>query len=421
VIDGMKNKIIILIIIFIFIINIFNGCIEDKDEEEKITSSIVKNLYISPKITIPNQPINISIDIENLNNSKMEETVYLKWDNGEKLSKKIYLSSYETKTISWEISEYETGFYNFSIEDLNGSYIISDKIAWFKINNLYIQSEEIEIDEITNISVIIENIGFVSDFYNLELYVDENLEQTKNIKINIGEKKNVSFKFMKPVLGKYNIEIDNLKDEIYVVNFKQIDFKYPLVDEPLWKIIISTDYNMFEINWKCDEIIKIEIYDIFDNKMELIHKSQQGQNDGSTKIIVGEKQETLKTTIYGLIIKDIYDKILFKTKKEFISGIIDLSIANVSTIYTDVEIEWAGSESSFPIWICFLRFYIDEELIEEKTNINWVFHNPINTIYDKRIYHYGQSIERGFHEVKIILRDCFSNKFLTFSDEINYP
>jgi hypothetical protein len=421
VIDGMKNKIIILIIIFIFIINIFNGCIEDKDEEEKITSSIVKNLYISPKITIPNQPINISIDIENLNNSKMEETVYLKWDNGEKLSKKIYLSSYETKTISWEISEYETGFYNFSIEDLNGSYIISDKIAWFKINNLYIQSEEIEIDEITNISVIIENIGFVSDFYNLELYVDENLEQTKNIKINIGEKKNVSFKFMKPVLGKYNIEIDNLKDEIYVVNFKQIDFKYPLVDEPLWKIIISTDYNMFEINWKCDEIIKIEIYDIFDNKMELIHKSQQGQNDGSTKIIVGEKQETLKTTIYGLIIKDIYDKILFKTKKEFISGIIDLSIANVSTIYTDVEIEWTGSESSFPIWICFLRFYIDEELIEEKTNINWVFHNPINTIYDKRIYHYGQSIERGFHEVKIILRDCFSNKFLTFSDEINYP
>jgi len=143
-------------------------------------------------------------------------------------------------------------------------------------------------------------------------------------------------------------------------------------------------------------------------------------NDGSVRIIIGEKHETLKTKVYGLIIRDIYDKILYKTQKEFSSGIINISVSNVTTIYTDIEIVWTGTQSSFPLWVCMLKFYIDEDLIEEKYDINWVFHNPTNRIYDKRIYHYSQSIEEGSHEVKIILRDCYSNIVFTFTDYISY-
>jgi hypothetical protein len=419
----MKIKRILILIVFLSILNAITGCIEDDlDNNSKISTSnfIVNNLQIFPNITIPRQTITISIVIENLNNTVIYDSVILKWDNGESLSKSFKLNPFESKTITWEISEDETGIYNISIEDLIGFYKISDKIAWFKISDLDIQSKEIEIDEITNISIIVENIGYVSDYYNLEFYVNNLLEQTKNIIIGIGEKKNISFQFQKSDIGNYDIEINNLKDEIEVVNFKQINFKYPLLNQPEWKIIASTGYNMFDINWQCDEKIIIEIYEILSDEIELIHKSQQGKYDGSARIIMGEKYETLKTAGYGLIIKDIYNKILYKTKKEFNSGIINLSIKDVSTIYTDIEIEWIGTESSFPIWICYLRLYIDEELIEEKTNIDWVFHNHMNKIYDKRIYHYSQSIEKGIHEVKIILRDCYSNKVLTFTDEIYY-
>jgi hypothetical protein len=182
--------------------------------------------------------------------------------------------------------------------------------------------------------------------------------------------------------------------------------------------MVSTDYNNFDIIWKSNERIKIEIYEITDNNIILLHNSQHSKNDGLARIIIGEKFETLKTTNYGLIIRDNYDKILYKTQKEFTSGIINLSIKEISTIYTDIEIGWTGSEKSFPVWICKLRLYIDDELIEEKNDINWMFHNPTDKIYYKRIYHYSQSIESGKHNVKIILRDCFSNIHLTFNEQI---
>jgi len=418
----MKIKKIVTIIFILFILNTLNGCIEEVDKNSEESNSIfkIKNLQISPYIAIPKQPITISIDVENLNDTEIDESVTLKWDDGEKLSKNFHLNALEIKTINWEISEYELGIYNVSIGDLEGSYKVSNRIAWFELSDLKIQSNEIEINEITNVSVILENIGYISDYYLLELNVDDTLEQTKNITVGIGEKKNISFQFKKSYLGTYNIRINDLKGEIRVVNFKRVDFKYPLIEEPSWKVFVSTDYNMFEIIWKCDEKIKIEIYEITDDDIELFHSSLQGKNDGSARIIIGEKQETLKTKVYGLIIRDIYDEILYKTQKEFSSGIIKISVSNVATVYTDIEIEWTGTESSFPLWVCMLKFYIDEDLIEEKSDINWVFYNPTNRIYDKRIYHYSQSIEEGSHEVKIILRDCYSNIVFTFADYISY-
>jgi len=418
----MKIKKIVIIILFLFILNTLNGCIEEDDENlEEINSKIkIQNLQIFPTITIPRQPITISIDVENLNNTKIDDSITLQWDNGDKLSKEFNLNIFETKTFKWEISEYELGIYNFMVGEFEGSYEISDKIAWFELSNLYIQSNEIEKNEFTNISVNLENIGYVTDYYKLELNVNDKLEQVKNVTVEIGEKKNISFQFIKSDLGNYEININDLKDEIYVVNFKQVDFKLPLIDEPIWKVVVLTDYNMFDISWRCDDKISIELYEITEDKIVLIHDSLQSKNDGSTKVIIGEKYETLKTKEYGLIIRDIYDKILYKTSKEFSSGIIDISVSNVSTIYTDLKIKWTGTDSNFPVWICMLKFYLDEELIEEKSDINWLFHNPINRIYDKRIYHYSQSIEEGTYEVKIILRDCNSNTLLTFVDNVKY-
>jgi len=416
----IKIKKIVTIIFILFILNTLNGCIEEVDKEESNLNFNIKNLQIFPKKTILRQPITISIDVENLNDTDINGSVVLKWDNGEKLSKSFHLNALEIKTINWEISEYELGIYNFSIGELEGAYEVSNRIAWFEISDLKIQSNEIEINEITNISVILENIGYISDYYMAELNINDALEQTKNVTVGIGEKKNISFQFIKSNLGTYNIRINDLKGEIQVVNFKQVDFKYPLIDQPSWKVFVSTDYNMFEIIWKCDEKIKVEIYEITDQDNELFYNSLHSQNDGSARVIIGEKYETLKTKVYGLIIRDIYDKILYKTQKEFSSGIIDISVSNVSTIYTDLKIKWTGTDSSFPVWICMVKFYLDEELIEEKSDINWLFHNPINSIYDKRIYHYSQSVGDGTYKVKIILRDCNSNTLLTYIDNVKY-
>jgi hypothetical protein len=237
--------------------------------------------------------------------------------------------------------------------------------------------------------------------------------------VKTGEKNNVFFKFKKSELGKYDIRLNDLKSQIQVVKFKKIDYKYPLINEPNWEILVLNYYNNFKISWISDENIKIEIYDINDD-IELIHSSIHGENDGSVEVIIGEKFDTLKTGNFGLIIKDYNDKIIYKTQKKFYNGTISLAIANVSTIYTDILIKWQGTTSNFPIWICILKFYIDDELIDEKIDINWVFHNSEDKNYEKRLYHFSKSLEEGLHKIKIIMKDCNSNTILTFEDRINY-
>jgi len=195
---GMKIKTIIILIINLLILNTLNGCIQDgldENSKEISTNFNINNLQILPNITIPGQPITISINVENLNNTKIEDTVTLRRDNGEKLSKYFLLNSLKSKKITWKISENDTGVYNVSIKNLEGSFEISDKIAWFEISDIKIQSDMIDINETTNVSVIVENIGYISDYYILDLYVNDIIEQTKKVMVDIGEKKNISFKF----------------------------------------------------------------------------------------------------------------------------------------------------------------------------------------------------------------------------------
>jgi len=221
----MKLKISIILIIFLLIFNIINGCIQnelDKNSEETTFNFDINNMQIIPNITIPRQSIMISIDVENLNNSRIDDSVTLSWDNGEKLSKNFQLDPFEIKTITWEISENETGVYNVSIDKFNGSYEISDKIAWFELSDLKIQSDVIEINETSNISINVENIGYISDYYILDLYVNGIIEQTKKVMVDIGETKNISFQFNKSDLDIYIVGINELKDEIQVVEFRDI-------------------------------------------------------------------------------------------------------------------------------------------------------------------------------------------------------
>ena len=94
-----KIKMILAIIVIIAILNILNGCIEENQENSDSTLSNIKidNLQINPNKTIPNQPILISVDVENLNNSKISESVILEWENGEKLMEDFQLNPFEKK------------------------------------------------------------------------------------------------------------------------------------------------------------------------------------------------------------------------------------------------------------------------------------------------------------------------------------
>ena len=75
----MKIKKIVTIIFILFILNTLNGCIEevDKNSKESISNFKIKNLQISPNITIPKQPITISIDVENLNDTEIDDVMKL--------------------------------------------------------------------------------------------------------------------------------------------------------------------------------------------------------------------------------------------------------------------------------------------------------------------------------------------------------
>ena len=154
----MKIKIQNIFILILLILNIFNGCMQhelDENSEGFNQNFKINNLQILPNITIPGQLIIISIDVENLNKIVINNSVSLDYNNGMNSSKYFQLEPFGTKTIKWEISEYSIGVYTISIGNLKGSYTISDEIAWFELSDLVIQSDKIELNETTNISVIV--------------------------------------------------------------------------------------------------------------------------------------------------------------------------------------------------------------------------------------------------------------------------
>jgi len=87
-------------------------------------------------------------------------------------------------------------------------------LAEFEVSNLTFYPSEVEAGESVTISATVKNVGGLEGTYTVELKIDGETQETKEVTLGGGESQTVSFMVTKDNLGTYAIEIDGIKRNI---------------------------------------------------------------------------------------------------------------------------------------------------------------------------------------------------------------
>jgi len=88
--------------------------------------------------------------------------------------------------------------------------IIAPPPPVFEVSNLIISPDPVTVDEEVTITVTVSNTGGSSGSYVVSLKVNGELKESKEITLNVGESKTVTFKFVAEQEGTINVEINGL-------------------------------------------------------------------------------------------------------------------------------------------------------------------------------------------------------------------
>ncbi len=84
----------------------------------------------------------------------------------------------------------------------------------FAVSNLAISPNEVETGEAVNISVDVENIGYLEGTYSIPLKINGATVDAKDVTLGIGEAETVVFTLTKDTAGSYDIEVDGTTGSI---------------------------------------------------------------------------------------------------------------------------------------------------------------------------------------------------------------
>lgn len=113
--------------------------------------------------------------------------------------------------------------------------------AEFEVSNLTFYPSEVEVGESVTISATVKNVGDLGGTYTVELKIDGEIQETKDVTLAGGATETVSFMVTKDTSGTYTIEVNGLQriisvsphqeEWVYVTTFTAMtDYWYSLLD-----------------------------------------------------------------------------------------------------------------------------------------------------------------------------------------------
>ena len=105
---------------------------------------------------------------------------------------------------------------------------VRDFEAIFKFSNLIIDPLEVSVGKDATISVYVENIGNAAGNKSVELSVNENVTDSKNISLDVGKNTTVTFKHKEEVPGNYTVKVGG-ETATYTVKEKSSLLLYALI------------------------------------------------------------------------------------------------------------------------------------------------------------------------------------------------
>ncbi len=182
----------------------------------------VENIMLDMKSVPPKVPVHVSATAVNTFYEKGSTSVNLLLDNKIIDSKTIEIEGSSSQQISFEVSSEVEGNHTIEIVPTGSNTIGLNLLGGFEVSvekqieiptafnfkDLQIDNLSVEPNQLVTISVTIENKGKEGS-QPVDLYINDVLEETKDVKLNFSEISDVKFNVTKKDLGSYRVTIGN--------------------------------------------------------------------------------------------------------------------------------------------------------------------------------------------------------------------
>jgi hypothetical protein len=177
------------------------------------------NLIVNPALAEPNQPINISVDVTNINENNATFQLDLLINGSLRDTQDVHVEGFGFAVAEFTVNETILGEYSVSIGNLSGVFSIQnlDIPDTLKLSNLVISPSEAWANETVNVSVDMSNIGDEDITYLLPLLVNNTIRETRIIQLSAGATETAEFNITESSEGTYAIVVGSLTYRLYIV------------------------------------------------------------------------------------------------------------------------------------------------------------------------------------------------------------
>jgi hypothetical protein len=179
----------------------------------------VTNLTVDPVEAGVGQPIIISANVTNLGEEAGNYSVNLTIDDVVKENKTVQLLGGTSEIVEFIVTKSNEGSYSVKIEELNGTFIITDMPlpTTLEISDLIISPYEAWVNEPIKISVKVSNIGDGAVSYPLAFRVNDAVRETRTIQLSAGGIITVNSTVTETSEGAYSVIVGGLTGNFKIV------------------------------------------------------------------------------------------------------------------------------------------------------------------------------------------------------------
>ncbi|PVX24662.1 MAG: hypothetical protein CW691_06930 [Candidatus Bathyarchaeum sp.] len=185
----------------------------------------VTNLILDSDWVQVGESVQISVDVSNSGDKSGNHTVTLTIDDVPKTTKTVHLSGGETTTVEFTTTEQIEGTYTIMIDTLTQTLKVTSeaptKQAELQLTNLVTSRKEAEIGDPITVSVTATNVGDVAAEFSLELFVNNQKRETKNIQLDGDETTSVQFEIVENAEGDYDVQLGTLTTSFRITSDAQ--------------------------------------------------------------------------------------------------------------------------------------------------------------------------------------------------------
>ena len=171
------------------------------------------------------ESVQISVNVTNVGDKTGNHSVTLTIDDEPIATKTVQLSGAESVTLDFTATIITDGNHTVQIADLTGSVKATldapTKPAEIQVTDLGVSRTEAEVGETIIVSVAATNLGDESGSFSLDLFVNDEKRETRNIQLGSGETTTVEFEVIEEAEGTYVVKVGDLTKSFEITSEAQ--------------------------------------------------------------------------------------------------------------------------------------------------------------------------------------------------------